>query len=58
MNEQDQRSRQADEQGLGEALSAVLARHEKTLSNTLEKKEREELDRLLMKLNTGLQDNT
>lgn len=62
VNEQDQRSRvvKLTKQGqklIEEALSAVLARHEKTLSNTLEKKERQELDRLLIKLNAGLQNN-
>lgn len=35
-----------------EALSAVLARHEKTLASALTRKEREELDRLLIKLNS------
>lgn len=58
MHSQDQRSRvvKLTKKGqaiIEEALSAVLARHEKTLSNSLTKKEREELDRLLIKLNSA-----
>lgn len=57
-HEQDQRSRvvKLTKKGqaiIEESLCAVLARHEKTLASVLTKKEREELDRLLIKLNSA-----
>lgn len=58
VHDQDQRSRvikltKKGQKLIEEALEAVLERHEKTLANTLTRKEREELDRLLTKLNSA-----
>lgn len=61
-HDQDQRSRvikltKKGQSLIEEALQTIFTRHEKSLSNALTKKERQELDRLLIKLNAGLQDN-
>lgn len=55
-NSQDLRSRvvkltKEGQELIEEALTAVFARHEQTLSSVLTKKERAELDRILVKLN-------
>lgn len=57
-NSEDMRSRvvkltRKGQNLIEEALSTVLARHEKTLASVLTRKEREELDRLLSKLNSA-----